>query len=124
VQAAKFYKNNQAKVLQKTTEYRTSPEGKARRAAYRRTPEGKAHRAADSGKRRAKLQQKQTPMLTEIEQAQIIAVYKQCQDLTELTGVMHHVDHRIPISLGGAHHPANIQILTAAENRKKYNHIV
>jgi len=36
-----------------------------------------------------------------------------------MTGIQHHVDHIIPLSKGGLHHPDNLQILTAEENLKK-----
>jgi len=44
--------------------------------------------------------------------------------LTEETGIPHEVYHIIPISKGGKHHENNLQILTATENRKKYNKIL
>ena len=47
--------------------------------------------------------------------------YKEAVRLSEKTGIPHEVDHIIPISKGGKHHENNLQILTAIENRKKYN---
>lgn len=74
--------------------------------------------AAKSAKRRAR-KRKQTPPLTLTEQQQVVAIYKRCQELTESTGIAHHVDHIIPISKEGEHHPDNLQILTAEQNMKK-----
>ena len=91
--------------------------------AWQRTPHGKACVAANCAKRRA-LKIKQTPKLNNIERQQVVAIYRRCQELTESTGVMHHVDHRIPISKGGEHHPRNLQVLTAEENIKKRDKIL
>jgi 5-methylcytosine-specific restriction endonuclease McrA len=33
----------------------------------------------------------------------------------------YHVDHRIPISRGGLHHPDNLWVIPATENLRKYN---
>ena len=91
-------------------------------AAWRRTPHGKACVAANCAKRRA-WKRNQSPKLTDTEQQQVIAIYKRCQDLTESTGILHHVDHRIPLSKEGEHHPNNLQILTAEQNIKKGNRL-
>jgi len=87
-------------------------------AAWRQTPHGKAVSAANCAKRRA-WKRKQSPKLNSTERQQVIAIYKRCQELTESTGIPHHVDHIIPLSKQGDHHPNNLQILTAAENMKK-----
>jgi 5-methylcytosine-specific restriction endonuclease McrA len=138
--AAVSNKKNQAKVVQRRIEYRKSPEGKAWAAAYwrtseykarkrsqlaawRQTPHGKAVSAANCAKRRAR-KRKQSPKLNDTEQQQVIAIYKRCQDLTESTGIQHHVDHIIPLSKEGEHHPDNLQILTAEENMKKGDRIL
>jgi len=138
--AAVSDKKNQAKVLQRRIKYRKSPEGKAWAAAYWRTseykarkrsqmaayiqtPHGKAVSAAKSAKRRA-LKRKQSPKLNDTEQQQVVEIYKRCQELTESTGILHHVDHIIPISKHGEHHPNNLQILTAEQNIKKGNRIL
>lgn len=58
------------------------------------------------------------------DQEKINAFYRKAVKLTEETGVLYEVDHIIPISKGGKHHEDNLQILTAIENRKKYNKIM
>lgn len=49
----------------------------------------------------------------------IECVYAFARFKTLHTGVQQHVDHIIPISKGGKHHPSNLQIITALENFKK-----
>lgn len=43
--------------------------------------------------------------------------------LRETFGDEWEVDHIIPLSKGGRHHPKNLQIIPKSENRKKYNRI-
>ena len=57
--------------------------------------------------------------LTVIEQQEELEIYKKCYILSANTSIPHEVDHRIPLSRGGQHHPQNLQILTRAENRRK-----
>lgn len=63
----------------------------------------------------------QTPELTDEEKLQIIEIYKEAIALRKTTGNNYHVDHIIPISKGGLHHPLNLQIITAFENLSKGN---
>ena len=56
----------------------------------------------------------------------IEAIYKECQGVTEETGLKHHVDHIIPLrgkTVSGLHVPWNLQILLASDNCKKKNSI-
>jgi hypothetical protein len=50
----------------------------------------------------------------------IARLYAQARQLTqEHWPTEYEVDHVIPISKGGAHHPDNMRVVTAAENRRK-----
>ena len=69
-------------------------------------------------KRRIKIKDS-SQMNTPEEEARIKEIYRQCKKITKLTGVGHEVDHIKPLSKGGAHHPDNLQIITAEENRRK-----
>ena len=59
--------------------------------------------------------------LTAAEMQQIRAIYKLRATLSAETGVLFHVDHHIPISRGGLHHPDNLWVIPASENLKKNN---
>jgi hypothetical protein len=47
------------------------------------------------------------------------AIHDQCIHLTHTTGILHHVDHIIPLSCGGWHHHDNLQCLPANLNLQK-----
>lgn len=42
--------------------------------------------------------------------------YSEAERKTLETGIIHHVDHKIPLSAGGLHHQDNLQVITAKEN--------
>lgn len=70
------------------------------------------------GKRRRRLEVN-TPEMTAAEKAKLAQFYRVARLMTRRYGVPFEVDHVVPLSKGGAHHPSNLQILTAAENRRK-----
>ncbi len=57
--------------------------------------------------------------LTDEEKGQVNYIYKRAMQLQVETGIEMHVDHIIPLSKGGKHHPSNLQILSACDNRAK-----
>ncbi|MCP9813987.1 HNH endonuclease signature motif containing protein [Synechococcus lacustris] len=62
----------------------------------------------------------QTPELTEIEKEQIKQIYEERSRLNNDAGyILFHVDHKVPLSKGGLHHPSNLAILKASENIMK-----
>lgn len=46
-------------------------------------------------------------------------IYAKRVKITRETGILHHVDHIIPLSKGGKHVPNNLQIIPAKENLRK-----
>ena len=74
--------------------------------------------AARQSKRRAL---KRNAVLPTTDQELIKNFFKQRVDMTEKHGELYHVDHIIPLSIGGAHHQDNLRVITAEENREKHN---
>jgi 5-methylcytosine-specific restriction endonuclease McrA len=111
VHSATYRKNNKEKIRISDAEYYQN--NKERVAIY-----GAKYRKANPDKIAAKYARRevhklnQTPVLTEAENQQVIDIYKKRKEL----GSNWHVDHAVPLSKGGLHHPDNLQIVL-----KKYN---
>lgn len=78
------------------------------------------YNARDSKRRAAELQA--TPPWANT--AQIKRIYQACQNITERTGVQHHVDHVIPLqgkNVCGLHTEKNLAIIPAKMNISKAN---
>ena len=82
---------------------------------YNQSEKGKIYNGHKNSRRRSRMQ---CP-LSLGDKEQIRLIYEECYRITQETGIPHHVDHIIPLALGGLHHPSNLQILTAKENLKK-----
>lgn len=77
--------------------------------------------AHHAGKRRAAKIQR-TPVWADHDA--IRAVYVQAKAMTDATGIVHHVDHEIPLRgkrVSGLHVENNLRVIPAIENIKKHN---
>ena len=60
--------------------------------------------------------------LTKEQYDEIEGIYRQAARLNGIFGkTVFHVDHTVPLSLGGKHHPSNMQVVSAKWNREKGN---
>jgi len=58
--------------------------------------------------------------LTQLERLKIKKIYEECGRMNaDNKDIKYHVDHIIPLSKGGLHHPDNLQILKAVDNLRK-----
>ena len=81
---------------------------------YRQNNKDKVN--AKEAKRKA-LKLNQSPVLTPVEKILINRYYELSTKLNTTAGfIKYHVDHIIPLSKGGLHHPDNLQIITAKDN--------
>jgi 5-methylcytosine-specific restriction endonuclease McrA len=67
--------------------------------------------------RRKRISKVQTPELDDYDKDKLKQLYK----LSSSMGETYHVDHIVPLSLGGLHHPDNLQIIEKKENLCKHN---
>lgn len=78
-------------------------------------------KAADASKRRS-LKRQASPLWANLEKVK--QIYVDCQLISEMTGIKHHVDHIIPLKgtlVSGLHVEYNLRIIPAIENLSKNN---
>jgi len=88
------------------------------RKKYRKTDRGKALHCEQSQRRRAN-KLNSLASLTELEKLEIEIMYEE----VSMLGKGWHVDHIVPLSKGGLHHPDNLQIVSSMYNVRKSDRI-
>lgn len=86
--------------------------------ARERRREKLPYRKVKAARRRA-LKRSAVVPLTAAEQQRIVSLYADATRRTVETGIVHHVDHDVPLALGGTHHPDNMNVVPAAVNLAK-----
>jgi len=125
--ARQFYEANAEEMrLRKRQQYEADREGRKQiNRAWRVKNPGKSN--AITAKRHAQKLRATPAWLTAADYDRIAAIYTEAARLTRETGVVHHVDHVIPLqgkTVSGLHAPDNLQILTATDNHKKNNKLL
>lgn len=117
--------NNPEKVKQHKEKSLKKPENreKARKRARCYYKENKPKYFANAAARRSEYK-KDMELLTQEEKNKVYEIYELSQELSLAakssgSNEIFHVDHIKPLSKGGKHHPDNLQILLASENRSK-----
>jgi len=115
---ADYYRENREAVLRARKEYYEKNKEKIaiKRKEYYSNNKGMFIAAAQNRQRNIQLDY---ASLTSEEKEQVNYIYKRAMQLQVETGIEMHVDHIIPLSKGGKHHPSNLQILSACDNRAK-----
>lgn len=137
--ARRWKENNRQRMLEKQREYQRKNKevlNEKRRAKFKANPElyrryldsqkGNMRKAsrryyqskpwikvAEEARRRSKIKGslEQNPIINKL--------YATCARISKCTGIPHHVDHIIPICVGGPHKLENLRIITATQNMRK-----
>lgn len=62
--------------------------------------------------------------LSDSDVSRLKSIYKLCKNITKKTGILHHVDHIVPLKgemVCGLHVPWNLQVIPASQNLSKSN---
>jgi hypothetical protein len=119
-QGKRYRKSNPEKIRELANAFRKSELGKA----YLQRPDVKARYAAKAMARIAQ-QIRATPPWADL--AEIRKIYILAAEISQATGVPHHVDHIMPLKhpkLCGLHVSWNLQVLPAVVNIRKSNKVV
>ncbi len=120
-----FYQENRELVLAEKKEYRETHRAviRATQKVYRDSEKGRSKNAEEARERRA-LKKKSCVPLTHSEREEMLLLEKTRRELCKETGREYHIDHIIPLSRGGLHHPTNTRIIEGKDNLLKSNQLL
>lgn len=126
-----YAEKNRERIKKKKAEYDSRPERKACRVAYmktenyklsyvkyRKSRKGRALSRKVANTRRAR-KAKVLTELTEEKLCEIQQIYTHAVRVSKKLQIPFEVDHTVPLSKGGLHHPLNLQVVPAVWNRRK-----
>ena len=111
-----YHEANKERESVRSKAHRKTHEFKQKRKAYCDTERYRGMARAHHAKRRSLKTQSTLPTT---DYKLIKKIYYQRAVTAEENGEQYHVDHIIPLSIGGAHHQDNLRIITAQENLEK-----
>lgn len=128
-----YYQANHKSIREKSKTYRESNCEliRARSRSYYKTnceKERERHRdycknnpeiIAEIGRRKRAVKKNSMVLLTENEKAELMFLENTRKTLQRETGREYHIDHILPLTHGGIHHPVNLRILEGKENLSK-----
>jgi hypothetical protein len=118
-----YYKHRQKNINRALKYNKEHPEtAKSNHRKWRKKNPSKI--TALSNKRRYAKMKRTPSWLTEDDYLFMEKFYKESIRLTKETGILHQVDHIVPLqgkNVSGLHVPWNLQVLTAKENREKHH---
>ena len=124
----RYKQKNQEKINSSNrAAYQANPEQYREAWRRKRAANPDRYKATDLARvrRRPLAEIQRTPAwLTAADYARVAAVYTEAARLTRETGIIHHVDHELPLRgrrVSGLHVPENLRPLPAVENLRKGN---
>lgn len=91
-------------------------------ASGRRYRRQQPHLEAEKSTRRKRAKDRATPDWADLNKVK--EIYRMARQISEMTGIPHHVDHMVPLTsdmVCGFHNEFNLQILPGVENLQKHN---
>ena len=120
----RWREKNREKHREATRLWKLANPDKHKAELVRYQAKNKAKRAMREARRRIRLTSSIPKWVTQEDRLSITALYLEAQRLTELTGIVFHVDHIIPLrgkTVCGLHVPENLQVIPYYENVEKNN---
>lgn len=100
--------------------YKKSGKSAEAKARYKKTDRGRVKNNVCLSQRRAK-EKFFLKELTQNEKLLLKQFYKWRVRVQKKLGIKFNVDHIVPLSVGGTHHPSNLQVVPAKWNQSKHN---